>query len=67
MSKPESYDETWENDFVKSIYDIIGSYNIPSGDLTKLSTYGVVKRNGQDDVVMIDYGLTKEVYDSYYR
>lgn len=67
FTKPESYDEMWENEFASSIFDIIGSYDIPAGDLTRLSTYGIVNRNGQDDVVLIDYGLTKDVYDSYYR
>ena len=66
--KPEKIDEMWENEFVSRIFDVMGSYeNFVAGDLTKLSTYGVVNRNGQNDIVMIDYGLTKDVYDSYYK
>ncbi len=56
----------WEDEFVYSIFNYIGNYGIPAGDLQRLSTYGVVKRNGQDAVIIIDYGLTNDVYDTYY-
>lgn len=66
--KPERIDEMWENDFVSRMFDLMGSYdNFSSGDLTKLSTYGVVKRDGNDSIVLIDYGLTDEVFDTHYR
>ena len=57
----------WEDEFVYSIFNFMGNYDIPSGDLERLSTYGIVKRNDGDAVVMIDYGLTSDVYDSYYK
>ena len=66
MSKPESYDEMWENEFGSDIFNLVGSYDIPVGDLTRLSTYGVVNRDNDLSVVMIDYGLTEDVYSSYY-
>jgi len=62
----ETVDELWENEFIYGIFQLIGNYGIPAGDLMKTSSYGIVKRNGEDIVVMIDYGLTSEVYDSYY-
>lgn len=66
--KPEKIDEMWENEFVSRIFDVMGSYeNFVAGDLTKLSTYGVVKRDNQDTIVLIDFGLTQDVYDSYYK
>jgi hypothetical protein len=65
-SKPDNMDEMWENDFVSSIFDLIGGYDLTIGDLCKLSTYGVVSKEGEDSIVMIDYGLTSEVYNSYY-
>lgn len=37
------------------------------GDLTRLSSCGVVSENGQENLVIIDFGLTDEVFDSYYR
>ena len=65
--KPEYMDELWENEFTSSILNFISNYNILIGDLEKLSTYGIVKRNGQDNIVMIDYGLDNEVYSKYYK
>lgn len=62
----EIVEEMWKNEFSYDILSFIGNYDIPPGDLGRLSTYGVVKRNGEDTIVIIDYGLTAEVYISYY-
>jgi hypothetical protein len=67
QSKPDNYDEMWENEFIYDILNFVGNYDAPVGDLCRLSTYGMVNRNGQNHVVMIDYGLTSDVYDSYYK
>lgn len=37
------------------------------GDLKRPSSWGVVKRNGADEIVLIDFGLDDEVYDNFYR
>lgn len=37
------------------------------GDLKRLSSWGVVKENGEENLVLIDYGLTDEIYDEYYK
>ena len=67
-SKPERFDEMWENDFISRIFDIMSSYeNFMAGDLTKLSTYGIVNSDNQDTIVLIDFGLTQDVYDSHYK
>lgn len=58
--------EMWENEFTYSFFQFIGDYGVPVGDLKRLNSYGVVNRNGEDTIVMIDYGLTHDVYDSYY-
>lgn len=65
---PDNMDEMWNNEFVSRIFDLIGSYdNFASGDLAKLSTYGVVKRDGEDTIVLIDYGLTTDVFNAHYK
>ena len=66
-SKPENMDEMWENEFVSNMIDAMINYEMPVGDLCKLSTYGLVKRDGYEKIVLIDYGLTNNVYDSYYK
>jgi hypothetical protein len=66
ISEPKNYQELWDNEFVGEIFSIVGNYQLPVDDLCRLSTYGLVQENGEDKIVMIDYGLTQEVYDSYY-
>lgn len=62
----EMVDEMYDNEFIYSIFSFLGSYEAPVGDLLRLNTYGLVKRNGQDTIVIIDYGIDSEVYDTYY-
>jgi hypothetical protein len=62
----ELLDSMWENEFMYEIFDYIGNYGVPPGDLMRLSSYGLVKRDGKDQIVIIDYGLTHDVYSSYY-
>ena len=56
----------WEDEFVYGIFDYIGNYDIPVGDLMRLSSYGIVKRGGKDTIVLIDFGMTQGVSTSYY-
>ena len=63
---PEIVAEMWEDEFVYGIFQYLGNYKVPVGDLTRLSTYGIVKRDGEDMIVLIDYGLTDDVYKSHY-
>lgn len=62
----EVVEEMWENEFTYGIFDFIGNYGVPVGDLTRLNSYGVVSENGVERVVLIDYGLTHDVYKSFY-
>jgi hypothetical protein len=62
----ELVDEMWENEFMYEMFSYIGNYGVPVGDLRRLSSYGLVNRDGQDKIVLIDYGLTHDVYTSYY-
>jgi hypothetical protein len=65
---PDNNQEMWENDFISRIFVMMGSYdNIEFGDLAASSSYGVVKRDGEDTVVMVDYGLTTDVLNTYYK
>lgn len=60
-------EDMWENEFMYELFSYIGNYGVPTGDLTKLNSYGLVKRGGDDRIVLIDYGLTHDVYGSYYN
>jgi hypothetical protein len=63
---PELKAEMVENIFIQEIINFMRGYDIPVGDLMKMNSYGLVKRNGVDDIVMIDYGLNSSVWDDYY-
>ena len=60
-------DEVLENEFFSSIIDAAQSFGLSMGDFGRSSTYGVVQRDGQPQVVLIDMGLTKSVHDTNYR
>jgi hypothetical protein len=56
-----------ENDFTQTICSFMSDSDSPAGDFMRLNSYGVVNRNGEDIIVIIDFGLTQSVYDEYYR
>lgn len=56
-----------EDGFVPQMFNLMGDYQLPIGDLIRISTYGMVKRNGQPQIVVIDSGLSQEILDTHYR
>jgi hypothetical protein len=56
-----------ENDFTQTICSFMSDSDSPAGDFMRLNSYGVVNRNGEDIIVIIDFGLTQSVYDEYYK
>lgn len=52
-----------ESEFAQSVMEFMLSYRTPVGDLIRKSSYGIVQ---DDKIVIVDYGLSGEVYDSYY-
>jgi len=55
-----------ESEFVNSVKDFMQNTDSPAGDLARLNSYGIVTREGSDSIVIIDFGLTGEVYSTYY-
>jgi hypothetical protein len=64
---PEIVKQMWEDEFVYSIFNFIRGYDLPIGDLQRLNSYGIVKRGGQDAIVLVDFGLTEDVYSNHYH
>lgn len=58
---------TDDHPFVGTLTGLVGDFDMPPGDLCRLSSYGEVCRDGQVQVVLSDYGLTEDVYASHYR
>ena len=64
VAKPENYDETWEDDFIRPFYEYLGDFGVPVGDLCRISSYG---RNHNGEIVLVDTGLNEDVYNTYYK
>ena len=44
----------------------VENYQPSTGDMMRLSSYGMVLRNGQPCIVLLDSGLTDEIYNKFY-
>lgn len=51
-----------ENSFLSHFQSTLGNYDFMANDLCKINSYG--KINGE--LVIIDYGLTEDIYDDFY-
>jgi hypothetical protein len=63
---PELVEILNENYFVQLVREFMVNTDSGPGDFGNLSSYGLVKRDGEDDIVIIDFGLTNDVYNTYY-
>ncbi len=55
-----------KNQFADLLTKFIVEVRTGSGDFCMIDTYGVVNRNGKDTIVIIDFGLTEDIYKNYY-
>lgn len=62
----EVLDKLDSSHFIYRIKEFIDNADIQAGDFGVASSYGVVKSDGKDRLVIIDYGLTNDVYSSHY-
>lgn len=63
----EFLDDIYDNNTILSqVDDLIRNWDLPRNELCFIHQYGIVKRNGQEFVVVVDYGLTEEIFDKYY-
>lgn len=64
---PDIVADMWEDqDFVYQVFDYIGTFQVSVGDLTRISSWGWIQRPDGPEVVLVDYGLTKDVADAHY-
>lgn len=64
----DQYVEALEkSEFVADVIDFIINTDSPLGDYGRLSSYGIVLRNGVETLVIVDYGLSTDVYDTHYK
>jgi hypothetical protein len=65
--EPEIEEQLNDNDHIQHLLEFVLDSDSNAGDLGRISSWGLVKRTGGMALVLIDYGLTSDVYESYYR
>jgi len=54
------------NNYLNELVNIVESYKFMWQDFTKLSSWGIVLRDGKETPVLVDFGYTTDVYYKYY-
>jgi hypothetical protein len=64
------YDEVYDKfpnwEWFNQLAEYIRNFQPPTGDLQKLNSWGLVKRNGREVPIIIDFGITDEVMSTHY-
>ena len=59
------------NEELSEFDEYIGNYGnhnfTPIGDMTRLCNYGLTHRNGEATIVLLDSGLSEDVWNTYYQ
>ena len=67
----KDYDSVYELAEELPLFGEIADYmvngQIPAGDMTRIANWGLAQRNGQPVVVLLDHGLTMDVWNEYYK
>lgn len=64
---PEAEKELYENEFYLDIERFIADYDMETGDFGRLNSYGEVVRDGNPKVVLVDFGVTNQTWNDYYK
>jgi len=58
----------YENEWVKELIELAINFDHPMpGDFGKVSSYGMVTRDSQPSIVLIDFGFSRSVYKDHYQ
>jgi hypothetical protein len=55
-----------DSPFAYSLHDLVGSFDLAIGDVLKVNSWGKVKRDGEDAIVLVDIGCTNKTLSEYY-
>ncbi len=61
--KPDNYEEICSNELFCSVSQLVFDNDLQVGDLAKIDSWG----ESEDRAVLVDFGLTRDVWDEYYR
>jgi hypothetical protein len=67
FGQPDNFESLENNEFLIDLMSLMMDYDMPAGDLGRLSSYGEISRDGKPYVVLVDFGLTNTVYDDFYK
>ena len=68
LFKSEEFEENYEYSIFYMLQDYLGNYGLEStGDLKRISSWGIVTNDGEEELVLVDFGLTDDTYDRYYN
>ena len=56
-----------KSEYFNEFRDYLASYNVPFGDMVRLSSYGMALRDGKPMIVILDSGADKWLLDKYYN
>lgn len=59
-------DDIFDTEIFMDLQDLVFGYNIVYGDLSRLSSWGVVIRDGEETPVLVDFGLNEKIHYEYY-
>lgn len=65
-AKPENYKQILETSFMQELAEMVGNFDMGVGDIDRISSWGIVNRGGKEHLVMIDYGLTMDIFKQLY-
>lgn len=54
------------DEFVQQLREFVAGTDALAGDLGVATSYGIVRRNNHDELVLIDFGITTEIYKDFY-
>lgn len=54
------------DEFVQQLREFVAGTDAMAGDLGQISSYGVVHRNGGEELVLIDFGITEDIFKKHY-
>ena len=63
---PENFEELEETELFSDLVGLLADFGMPSGDLIRVSSWGIVNRHGKDIPVLVDYGLTEDIRREHY-
>lgn len=55
------------NEWLARLDSYMADYQVPFGDLVGLRNYGLVMRDGDPEIVILDSGLTQQIWEEYYK